>query len=448
MPHGRQDLSSPTRDRTSTPCSGSAHFNHWNAREVPRKHLYLCTWENLTAWLRCKLCLLMTYGQTFLSVMAPVDIWAPIFPGQQEMLQRWTDQSWIIDKEGRGKSTESESHSLVSDSLRPHGLYSPRNSPGQNTGVGSLSLLQGIFPTQGSNPGLLHCRWILYQLSHKASLRILERVAYPFPSGSSWPRNRMGVCCIAGIFPTNWAIREAQKEEEDDSSFPVFTRPGNTSRRAAQVPREPGSGEAKPETASPGPSSDGVITLFRFFISNYSFWDKLSHECSGTDSLNFENCFSLLASVQSIIMKMTIIIIQEMTMGRTCSRWSLKKCINLFNAQKTPRGRYYYIIIFCLQMRKWGVEIKNYLKVCTSFIFPQAISPPPPYFLAALQGRQDHISLTSDWTCAPCSGSMVSQPLDHWGSPRSTLVERWHGIRRQASSSDHLIIARRYPGSP
>ena len=43
------------------------------------------------------------------------------------------------------------------------------NSPGQNTGVGSLSLPQGIFPTQGSNPGVLHCRWILYQLSHKGS---------------------------------------------------------------------------------------------------------------------------------------------------------------------------------------------------------------------------------------------------------------------------------------
>ena len=51
-----------------------------------------------------------------------------------------------------------ESHSVVSDSLRPHGLYSPWNSPGQNTGVGSLSLLQGIFPTQGSNPGLPHYR--------------------------------------------------------------------------------------------------------------------------------------------------------------------------------------------------------------------------------------------------------------------------------------------------
>ena len=48
-----------------------------------------------------------------------------------------------------------------------HPMDSPQNSPGQNTGVGSLLLLQGIFPTQGSKPGLLHCRWILYQLSHK-----------------------------------------------------------------------------------------------------------------------------------------------------------------------------------------------------------------------------------------------------------------------------------------
>ena len=61
--------------------------------------------------------------------------------------------------------------------------------PLQNIGVGSLSLLQGIFPTQGSNPGLPHCRQILYQLSHKRSPRVLERVAYPFSSGSSQPRN-------------------------------------------------------------------------------------------------------------------------------------------------------------------------------------------------------------------------------------------------------------------
>ena len=63
------------------------------------------------------------------------------------------------------------------DSLRLRGLYSPWNSPGQNTGVGSFSLLQGIFQTQGSNPGLPHCRQILYQLSHKGSpLQIQETV--------------------------------------------------------------------------------------------------------------------------------------------------------------------------------------------------------------------------------------------------------------------------------
>ena len=60
-----------------------------------------------------------------------------------------------------------ESHSVVSNSLQLHGLYSLWNSPGQNTGVGSYYLLQGIFPTQRSNPGLPHCGWILYQLSHK-----------------------------------------------------------------------------------------------------------------------------------------------------------------------------------------------------------------------------------------------------------------------------------------
>ena len=69
----------------------------------------------------------------------------------------------------QSRSRESESCSVVSDSLRPRGLYSPRNSAGQKTGVGSLSLLQGILPTQGLNPGLLHCRRILYQLSHKGS---------------------------------------------------------------------------------------------------------------------------------------------------------------------------------------------------------------------------------------------------------------------------------------
>ena len=96
--------------------------------------------------------------------------------------------------------SESESRSVMSDSW---------NSLGQITGVGSLFLLQGIFPTQGSNPGLPHCRQILYQLSHKGSPRIPEWVAYPFSRGSSWPRNLTEVSCITDGFFTNWAIREA-----------------------------------------------------------------------------------------------------------------------------------------------------------------------------------------------------------------------------------------------
>ena len=71
------------------------------------------------------------------------------------------------------------------------------------------ALLQGIFPTQGSNPGLLHCRLILYHLSHEGSPRILEGVAYPFFRDSSQPKNQTGLSCIAGRFFTSWATRES-----------------------------------------------------------------------------------------------------------------------------------------------------------------------------------------------------------------------------------------------
>ena len=93
----------------------------------------------------------------------------------------------------------------MSDSFQSHGLYSPWTSPGQNTGMGSHSLLQQISPTQESNPGLPLCTWILYPLSHQGSPRILEWVVYPFSSRSSWPRNQTGVSCIAGRFFTSWA---------------------------------------------------------------------------------------------------------------------------------------------------------------------------------------------------------------------------------------------------
>ena len=84
------------------------------------------------------------------------------------------------------------------------------DSSGKNIEVGSHALLQGIYPTQGSNWGLLNCRQILYLLSHQGSPRILEWVAYPFSRGSSWLRNWTGVSYIASGFFTSWATREAQ----------------------------------------------------------------------------------------------------------------------------------------------------------------------------------------------------------------------------------------------
>ena len=95
------------------------------------------------------------------------------------------------------------SPTLQADSL-------PSEPPGKskNSGVGSLSLLQGIFPTQDSNRDLLLCTWILYQLNHQESPRILEWVAYPFSSGSSQPRNQTRVSCIAAdSLPTELSVK-------------------------------------------------------------------------------------------------------------------------------------------------------------------------------------------------------------------------------------------------
>ena len=82
--------------------------------------------------------------------------------GKTGVQERWGAESRVVE-------WVSENHSVMSESLWSHGLYRPWNSPGQNTGVGSLFLLPGIFPTPGSKPGLPCCRRILYQLSHKGS---------------------------------------------------------------------------------------------------------------------------------------------------------------------------------------------------------------------------------------------------------------------------------------
>ena len=97
-----------------------------------------------------------------------------IFPDQGSNLHllHWQDKFFITKPSG--KSSVSVTPSTVLDSLAPHGLQlarllCPWNSPGKNTGVGCNFILQGIFPTQGSNLDLLHCRQILYHLSHQGS---------------------------------------------------------------------------------------------------------------------------------------------------------------------------------------------------------------------------------------------------------------------------------------
>ena len=88
--------------------------------------------------------------------------------------------------------------------------YSPPDSSRQEYWSGLWCPPPGDLPTQGSNPGLPRCRWILYWLNHQGSPRILEWVAYPFSMGSSWPRNQTWVSCIAGGFFTSWVTREAR----------------------------------------------------------------------------------------------------------------------------------------------------------------------------------------------------------------------------------------------
>ena len=174
-----------------------------------------------------------------------------------------------LEKSPRSNKAQSKvewSHSVVSDSLRPHGLQPTRllrpwDFPGKRTGVGCHFLFQGIFPTQGLNPGLPHCRQTLYPLSHQGSLkkkinkfknsksesrssrvwlfatpwtvahqaplsmgffqaRILELAAIPFPSGFSQPRDWTQVSHIAGRFFTIWTTKQTLNQKD---SIDLFT---------------------------------------------------------------------------------------------------------------------------------------------------------------------------------------------------------------------------------
>ena len=114
---------------------------------------------------------------------------------------------------------------LMSKSLQPHGLYSPWNSPAQNTGLGSLSLLQGIFPTQGLNTGLPHCRQILYQLRYAqcelsaASLKVSELDDFKCPMQLPWLHfHNFGLSfCFT-------ALTYVSQEDDNCIAFQVYKR--------------------------------------------------------------------------------------------------------------------------------------------------------------------------------------------------------------------------------
>ena len=172
--------------------------------------------------------------------------------------------------------------------LQPHGLYNPWNSAGQSTGVGSCSLLQGISPTQGLNPGLPYCGKILYQLSHKGSPRMLEGVAYAFSSRSSWTRNQTGVSCIAGRFFISWATREAHRmwlfkdhgEEEElrKGLSAVRSNPGKCCSRRSEQERVSGRRVVE--------RSDWTKTEFRF--GNQEFPDDIWENSFSREPLHLQ----------------------------------------------------------------------------------------------------------------------------------------------------------------
>ena len=89
------------------------------------------------------------------------------------------------------------------------------DSPGKNIGVGCHAIFQGIFPTQGSNPGLQHCRQILYCLSHQGIPWKLETVVYPCSRGSSWLRNELRSPALqADILPAELPGKPTMEYEE------------------------------------------------------------------------------------------------------------------------------------------------------------------------------------------------------------------------------------------
>ena len=180
MPHSMRDLSFLIRDRTRTPCSGSAVFISGPPGQSSKIH-------------PLKLYKAMAFSSFTKLYDQPHNQFPEYFhhskavtpkPSQLKLTPPFP---WLVPATNlpsfngffcSGYFIWKVKVKVMSDSSQPHGLYSSWNSPGQNTGMGSLSLLQGIFPTQESSPGLPHYRQIPYQLSYQRSLGVWPCVTW------------------------------------------------------------------------------------------------------------------------------------------------------------------------------------------------------------------------------------------------------------------------------
>ena len=142
------------------------------------------------------------------------------WPGRAK-IQRKEVIIWILKYI---EKIESESRSVVSDSLPPHGLYSPWYSPGQNTGVDNLTLLQGILPTQGLNPGLPHACWFFTNWdTREAQLKRLHLCYYGRLDGIDVPTTvkqlkTLDRMVLENIFKYTY---EQAKKEKEISNFQI-----------------------------------------------------------------------------------------------------------------------------------------------------------------------------------------------------------------------------------
>ena len=153
---------------------------------------------------------------------------------------------------------------VSSNCLLPHGLYNPWNSPGQNTGVGRHSLFQGIFPIQGSNPGLLHCSSPGPHVP--APPRPAAHLSGLSQRCSAWRNQRTQACMLLVVCaPSRYQVRGPRRSN--------CVRPGHSVCRSPGVGEQgspPGAAPSQPSHILPLRSSTNCLPVPRALVTRQS----------------------------------------------------------------------------------------------------------------------------------------------------------------------------------